>query len=189
MAAAVTLTCAVLAFPIAYYMARVASPRTRAVLVVAVLLPLWASYLIKVYAWRPDPLRGRGRSTGSSARSACRARAHRRHRGLDRLHLPLAAVHDPADLRRPRADPGLAPGGLGRPRRAGRDDLPAGDLAADPAGGRRRLDLHLLADPGRLHRPQRRLERSSSSATSIYDQPGRAATSRSPRPTRMVPLG
>jgi putative spermidine/putrescine transport system permease protein len=52
MAAAVTVTCAVVAFPIAYYMARVASPRTRGLLVVAVLMPLWASYLIKAYTWR-----------------------------------------------------------------------------------------------------------------------------------------
>ena len=52
MAAAVTLTCIVLAFPIAYYMARVASPRTRGLLAVAVVMPLWASYLIKAYAWR-----------------------------------------------------------------------------------------------------------------------------------------
>ena len=52
MAAAVTVTCAILAFPIAYYMARVASPRTRGLLVVAVLMPLWASYLIKAYTWR-----------------------------------------------------------------------------------------------------------------------------------------
>ena len=51
-AAAVTLADALLAFPIAYYMARVASPRMRGVLVVAILTPLWASYLIKVYAWR-----------------------------------------------------------------------------------------------------------------------------------------
>jgi putative spermidine/putrescine transport system permease protein len=51
-AALVTVTCAVLAFPIAYYMARVATPRVKAALAVAVLLPLWASYLVKVYAWR-----------------------------------------------------------------------------------------------------------------------------------------
>jgi putative spermidine/putrescine transport system permease protein len=51
-AIAVTLTDALLAFPIAYYMARVASPRTRGILIVAVLLPLWAAYLVKVYAWR-----------------------------------------------------------------------------------------------------------------------------------------
>jgi putative spermidine/putrescine transport system permease protein len=52
MAALVTLTDMLLAFPIAYYMARIASPRARGVLVVAVLMPLWAAYLVKVYAWR-----------------------------------------------------------------------------------------------------------------------------------------
>lgn len=51
-AAAVTVTDALIAFPFAYYMARVASPRTRAALFVLVLLPLWASYLARVYAWR-----------------------------------------------------------------------------------------------------------------------------------------
>jgi putative spermidine/putrescine transport system permease protein len=51
-AAAVTVTDAVLAFPIAFFMAKVAAPRTRNVLAVAVLMPLWASYLVKVYAWR-----------------------------------------------------------------------------------------------------------------------------------------
>ena len=52
MAVLVTVTDALLAFPIAYYMARVASPRVRGMLVVAVLMPLWAAYLVKVYAWR-----------------------------------------------------------------------------------------------------------------------------------------
>jgi putative spermidine/putrescine transport system permease protein len=52
MAVMVTLTCVVLAFPIAYYMARVASPRTRGLLAVAVVMPLWASYLVKAYSWR-----------------------------------------------------------------------------------------------------------------------------------------
>jgi putative spermidine/putrescine transport system permease protein len=52
MAALVTVADAVLAFPIAYYMARVATPRVRNALVVAVLVPLWASYLVKAYAWR-----------------------------------------------------------------------------------------------------------------------------------------
>jgi putative spermidine/putrescine transport system permease protein len=51
-AAAVTAATALIAFPIAFYMAKVARPRTRALLVVAVLMPLWASYLVKVYAWR-----------------------------------------------------------------------------------------------------------------------------------------
>jgi putative spermidine/putrescine transport system permease protein len=51
-AAAVTATDIVLAFPIAYFMARVASPRTRSLLFVLVLLPLWSSYIVRVYAWR-----------------------------------------------------------------------------------------------------------------------------------------
>ncbi len=48
----VTLTDAVIAFPIAFYMAKVASRRGKALLVVGILLPLWSSYLVKVYAWR-----------------------------------------------------------------------------------------------------------------------------------------
>ena len=51
-AAAVTVTTAVLAFPIAFTMAKLATPRARRLLIIAVLLPLWASYVAKVYAWR-----------------------------------------------------------------------------------------------------------------------------------------
>jgi putative spermidine/putrescine transport system permease protein len=51
-AALVTVTDVILAFPVALYMAKVASPRVRGLLVVGILMPLWASYLVKVYAWR-----------------------------------------------------------------------------------------------------------------------------------------
>ena len=51
-AAAVTVTDALLALPFAYYAARLASRRVSAALFVAVLLPLWSSYLVRVYAWR-----------------------------------------------------------------------------------------------------------------------------------------
>ena len=51
-AALVTVTDALLAFPIAFYMAKVASRRGKAILVVAVLIPLWSSYLVKVLSWR-----------------------------------------------------------------------------------------------------------------------------------------
>jgi putative spermidine/putrescine transport system permease protein len=51
-AALVTVIDAVLAFPVALYMAKVASPRAQRLLVIAVLTPLWASYLVKAYAWR-----------------------------------------------------------------------------------------------------------------------------------------
>jgi len=48
----VTITDAIIAFPIAFFMAKVAGRKTKALLVVAVLMPLWASYLVKVVAWR-----------------------------------------------------------------------------------------------------------------------------------------
>ena len=51
MASAVTVTDAILAFPFAYYMARVASRRMQTLLFAAVLLPLWASYIARVYSW------------------------------------------------------------------------------------------------------------------------------------------
>jgi putative spermidine/putrescine transport system permease protein len=52
MAAAVTLASGLIAFPLAYYVARYASRRLRAFLYLAVLLPLWSSYLVRVYSWR-----------------------------------------------------------------------------------------------------------------------------------------
>ena len=52
MAAAVTVTDALIALPFGYFMARIASPRTRSFLFVLVLLPLWSSYLARIYAWR-----------------------------------------------------------------------------------------------------------------------------------------
>ncbi len=51
-AVTVTVMDAVVAFPIALFMAKVASPRAQRLLVIAVLTPLWASYLVKAYAWR-----------------------------------------------------------------------------------------------------------------------------------------
>ncbi|HVQ30884.1 MAG TPA: ABC transporter permease [Vicinamibacteria bacterium] len=52
MASAVTLAAAALAFPLAYYMARYATSRMRAFLTLAVVMPLWSSYLVRVYFWK-----------------------------------------------------------------------------------------------------------------------------------------
>jgi putative spermidine/putrescine transport system permease protein len=57
-AAAVTVIDVLIAIPIAFYMAKVASPRVRRLLVVAVLTPLWASYLVKAFAWRATLAQG-----------------------------------------------------------------------------------------------------------------------------------
>lgn len=51
-AISVTLICAFIAIPMAFFMARIARPKSRPVLIALVLTPLWASYLVKVYAWR-----------------------------------------------------------------------------------------------------------------------------------------
>jgi putative spermidine/putrescine transport system permease protein len=52
MAVCVTLACIVLAFPLAYYMARFATPRFKTFLYLAVTLPLWSSYVVRVYSWK-----------------------------------------------------------------------------------------------------------------------------------------
>jgi putative spermidine/putrescine transport system permease protein len=52
MSALVTLACAVIAFPIAYYAARYAKGRMKALFYLAIMMPLWSSYLVKVYAWK-----------------------------------------------------------------------------------------------------------------------------------------
>jgi len=52
MAASVTIAAVIVALPLAYYIARFASRRTRAWMILAVLLPLWSSYLVRVYAWK-----------------------------------------------------------------------------------------------------------------------------------------
>ncbi len=51
MASAVTVAAATIAFPIAYYMARFASPKTKGFFYIGVMLPMWASYIVKAYSW------------------------------------------------------------------------------------------------------------------------------------------
>ncbi len=52
MAGTVTVLCGAIAFPLAYYMARYTTMRSKAVFYLAVMLPLWSSYLVRVYAWK-----------------------------------------------------------------------------------------------------------------------------------------
>jgi hypothetical protein len=85
--------------------------------------------------------------------------ARLQHRGgVARRELPVAAVHDHPDLRRPGTDPVLDVRGVRRSRRASRDHVPADRPAAGPAGGHRGRHLHLQPDPRRLHHPGSRLE-------------------------------
>jgi putative spermidine/putrescine transport system permease protein len=52
MAAAVTIVCGTIAFPLAYYMARYAGVKAKAIFYLAVMLPLWSNYLVRVYSWK-----------------------------------------------------------------------------------------------------------------------------------------
>src|SRR5206468_2979341 len=73
------------------------------------------------------------------------------HRDVDRLHVRLAAVHGPADLRSARANTGLVPRGLRRSRCARLADVPLGGPAAGATRRRGGIDLHVRTDARRLH--------------------------------------
>ena len=117
---AVTIADVVLAFPLAYYAARLATPRVRALLLVAVVLPLWSSYLVKAFAWQTitapngllDSVLGvvgiPDANIGSSQWAIWLTFTY--------LWLPFV---DPARLRVARADPEVLSGGVRRPRGAG----------------------------------------------------------------------
>ena len=74
----VTIVDILIALPIAFFMAKVASPRLARILVIAVLMPLWASYLVKAYAWRSVLAEGglvdwaRRRSAAQAPATGCR---------------------------------------------------------------------------------------------------------------------
>ncbi len=76
MAAAVTVASVVLAFPVAFFAARYARGRWKAVFYLGIMLPLWSSYLVKVYAWKlilakeDHHLGGRGSARAASERGA-----------------------------------------------------------------------------------------------------------------------
>ena len=170
MAVCVTIAAAVIAFPIANYMVRYASPRRRALFYVAVLLPMWTSYLVKVYAWRlilakQGILSWMFEAVGAEA---CSTRILQLpgiggpslslvlSRHVHRVRLHVAAVHDPAGRGCARARAGIAAAGVGGSRRAARADVAHGDPAARDAGARGGLGVHVLADARRLHHPEHR---------------------------------
>ena len=137
----------VLAFPIALFMAKVASPRSQRLLVIAVLMPLWASYLVKAYAWR-----GMLSADGLIAWIAAPFGLGTPGYGLTATTITLAYLWLPymilpiyAGLERVpdsllEASADLGAGSL--------HDLPPGGAADGLPGDRGRVDLHVLADAG-----------------------------------------
>ena len=166
MAAVVTLTAAVIAFPIAYFAARYARGGIKALFYLAVMMPLWSSYLVKVYAWKLI-LAKEGIITwvagelhlGLAARRACwrlpvigGPSLSFSYIGtflvfvyiwLPYMILPIQAALErvPSNLIEAAADLGA------NPRQTFRTVI----LPLALARRHRRLDLHLLADARRLH--------------------------------------
>ena len=105
MAAIGTLLCLLLGYPMAYYIAR-QTPARRRVLLMAVILPFWISFLLRVYAWI-GLLNNKGVINQLLQTLGCHrcavAAALQRFRGLPRHRLLVPAVHDPAAVREPRA--------------------------------------------------------------------------------------
>ena len=123
MATAVSVACAVLAFPLAYYMARYATSRMKTVLYLVAIMPLWSSYLVRALAWRQSS-RTRDHELGGwsdSVWTAGRSSTPRSSvalgdpvvlRAVHRVRLPVAAVHDPAGGGGARACAPVLPRGL-----------------------------------------------------------------------------
>ena len=166
MSALVTIACAIIAFPIAYYAARYARGWTKALFYLAVMMPLWSSYLVKIYAWKLI-LAKEGIITWLAKSRASVLAARRRHgaagdrrsvavvqlyRHLPRLRLYLDSLYDPADPGGTRARAPRLYRGLGRSRRRSAPDILDRDLSPGAPRHHRRLDLHLLAHARRLHR-------------------------------------
>ena len=199
MAAAVTLASIVVAFPIAYYAARYARGRWKALFYLGVMLPLWSSYLVKIYAWKMILAKegivswAPAASASAGCSTACSALPVIGGPSLSVSYLgtflvfvyvwlPFMILPMQASLERVPASLIEASGDLGA---GAAPDLPPRHPAAGDPRRRRRLDLHLLADARRLHHPadHRQLGATTSAwrSTSTRAPPG---TSRSPPPSR-----
>ena len=151
MAVLVTIADVAMAFPLAYYMVRLASPKMRALLFVGVLMPLWSSYLIKAYTWRlitaqNGPMNWAFAKVGLGPYHLAFTNTAM-WLAFSYMWLPYMVLPVYAALER-------VPGSLleaSRPTgRAVMDHVSQGDLAARAARDRGRLDLHLLAHARRL---------------------------------------
>jgi hypothetical protein len=152
MAILVTITDALIALPFAFYLAKVAGRRWRQLLLSLLLMPLWASYLAKVYAWI-NILSNKGVLPDLESHLGLPHHPYclYQYGHVDRLQLSLAAVHDRPYIRGLRAGAQLPAGGLIGPGCRQLADISLGNPAHGAAGHRRGLNLHLFADPGRFH--------------------------------------
>ena len=148
-AAAVTVLCIVMAVPMAFYIAKIAKPRYRRALIVATVLPLWAGYLVKGYAWKAmlRPASEFGVDSGGGFLAS--VFGFTPGFGWTAVILALTYLWLPymvlPDLRRARAAAVVAARRQRRPRRPAVADVPLCDRAVARAVDRRRGRVHVLA--------------------------------------------
>ena len=148
-AAAVTALCIVVAVPMAFYIAKIAKPRYRRALIVATVLPLWAGYLVKGYAWKAmlRPASEFGVDSGGGFLAS--VFGFTPGFGWTAVILALTYLWLPymvlPDLRRARAVARVPARRQRRPRRPAVADVPLCDRAVARAVDRRRSRVHLLA--------------------------------------------
>ena len=172
----------------AYGMAK-ATDNWRPFLLMLVILPFWTSFLIRVYAWI-GILKNEGLLNslllwaGRDLRAADHPADH--HRGLYRHRLLLPAVHDPADLRQPRAPRPDPDRGRGRSRLHADRRVLEGDRTAGDPGHRRRLlpGVHPRRRRVRDPRPHGRLGHADDRQGRSGPSSSTTATGRWPRPWR-----
>ena len=147
-----TVTDAVLAFPLAYFMARLAGKRTRAFLFVMVLLPLWSSYLVRIYAWQTILAHGGAINWGLNKLGLPDQNLAYTNTAMwivfSYVWLPFMVLPVYAALERIPDSYLEASADLGA---SGSKTLRSRDPAARVARPRGRLDLHVRPDARRLH--------------------------------------
>ena len=154
----------------------------------AVLMPLWAAYLVKIYAWRTillgngivDWLLSRSASTGPGLDELPNSGIVLSYLWLPYMILPIYAGLEriPRSLVEASSDLGGRDG----------DDVPPRHPAARPARRHRRLDLHLQPHPGRLHHAAAGVEHAVHRQRRSTTTSALRRTCRSPRPIATVPV-
>lgn len=167
MAICVTIASAILALPMAWYMARYTRGKMKAFFYIAVMLPMWASYIVKAYAL--DAIAGerwRGAMVSRPSWPGERVKYGIDHPGGRRQYLIdlgawaihgiclyLAAVHDPAGAGGTGTPAAIAVAGLRRFRRPPATNLPLRGIAFSHTGHRGRFYLYVFPHPWRFYCP------------------------------------
>ena len=156
MAAIVTLASVIVAFPVAFYAARYARGRWKALFYLGVMLPLWSSYLVKIYAWklilakegiRTDPPQMATGCLSGDPDDRWKFAFGQLYRHVSGLPLRVVALHGPAHAGSPGAGSGQLSGGILRSWRHALADLSQCAFAPGLARCDSRIDFYIFTHP------------------------------------------